>query len=48
MAAPAARPGRREWLRRIAWMAALWAGGVATLAAVAYLLRVIMHALGMR
>ena len=48
MAATRARPSRREWLRRLAWMAALWAGGVAALAAVAYLLRVIMHALGMR
>ena len=48
MAARGARPGRRGWLRRLGWMAALWAGGVATLAAVAYLLRAIMHALGMR
>lgn len=48
MAASRARPSRRDWLRRLGWMAALWAGGVATLAAVAYLLRMIMHALGMR
>ena len=39
---------RREWLQRLGWMAALWAGGVFTLAAVAYVIRVIMHALGMR
>ncbi|UVW27401.1 DUF2474 domain-containing protein [Massilia sp. H6] len=47
MAAPRARPGRREWLRRIGWMVALWAGGVATLAALAYLIRAIMQAIGM-
>ena len=39
---------RREWMRRLAWMAALWLGGVCTLAAVAYVIRTIMHALGMR
>ena len=36
------------WLRRLAWMAALWVAGVATLAAVASLIRVMMHAAGMR
>lgn len=39
---------RREWMRRLAWMAALWLGGVFALAAVAYVIRTIMHALGMR
>ncbi|SFD22656.1 DUF2474 family protein [Massilia yuzhufengensis] len=39
---------RAEWMRRLGWMAALWAGGVAALALVAYAIRVIMHALGMR
>ena len=39
---------RREWMRRIGWMAALWLGGVTALSAVAYTIRVIMHALGMR
>ena len=39
---------RREWLQRLGWMAALWAGGVVSLAAVAYVIRVIMRALGMR
>ena len=38
---------RREWVRRLGWMAALWAGGVVALAAVAYVIRVIMHLLGM-
>ena len=39
---------RREWIRRLGWMAALWLGGVFTLAAVAYVIRVLMQALGMR
>ncbi|BDT59822.1 hypothetical protein MasN3_33160 [Massilia varians] len=38
---------RREWLRRLAWLAALWLGGVFTLAAVAYVIRTLMRALGM-
>ena len=42
------KASRREWVTRLGWMAALWAGGVCTLAAVAYVIRVIMHALGMR
>lgn len=40
--------GRREWLRRIGWMVLLWLGGVLTLSAVAFLIRIIMHAAGMR
>ncbi|MFC0250445.1 DUF2474 domain-containing protein [Massilia consociata] len=39
---------RREWMRRLGWMAALWAGGVVALSALAYLIRMIMQALGMR
>jgi len=39
---------RREWARRLGWMALLWAGGVATLALVAFLIRIVMHAAGMR
>ena len=39
---------RREWMRRLAWLVALWLGGVFMLAAVAYVIRTIMHALGMR
>ncbi|MFN3791776.1 DUF2474 family protein [Massilia sp.] len=39
---------RREWTRRLAWLAALWLGGVLSLALVAYAIRTIMHALGMR
>ena len=39
---------RREWMRRLAWLAALWLGGVFTLATVAYVIRTFMHAMGMR
>jgi len=39
---------RSLWLRRLGWMALLWAGGVATLSLVAFLIRIIMHAAGMR
>jgi hypothetical protein len=42
------RVSRREWMRRLAWLAALWLGGVFTLATVAYVIRVLMRALGMR
>jgi Protein of unknown function (DUF2474) len=38
----------RLWLGRAGWMALLWAGGVATLGLVALLLRLVMHAAGMR
>jgi len=36
------------WLRRLGWLVLLWAGGVAALGAVALLLRIAMHAAGMR
>jgi len=36
------------WLRRLGWMFALWAGGVAALFLVASLIRLVMHAAGMR
>ncbi|MDN4051957.1 DUF2474 domain-containing protein [Massilia sp. YIM B02763] len=39
---------RRLWLRRLAWMLALWLGGVAALGVVAWLLRVAMRAAGLR
>ncbi len=42
------RPQTRLWLGRLGWMAALWAGGVGVLGAVALLLHVAMHAAGMR
>ena len=40
----AARP---EWLRRVGWLLALWAGGVAALGAVAFLLKLAMRAAGL-
>jgi hypothetical protein len=39
---------RSLWLRRLAWLAALWLGGVAALGLVALALRVLMHAAGMK
>jgi hypothetical protein len=36
------------WIRRLAWMAALWLGGVLALGLVALALRLLMHAAGMR
>ncbi|QJE01631.1 DUF2474 family protein [Massilia forsythiae] len=41
-------PVSPSWPRRIAWLVALWLGGVLALGAVALLLRVAMHAAGMR
>ena len=37
-----------RWLRRLGWMVVLWASGVAALAAVAGLIRLLMRAAGMR
>jgi len=36
------------WLRRLGWLVALWLGGVLALGLVALVLRVLMHAAGMR
>jgi len=36
------------WLRRAGWFTALWLAGVAALGAVAWVLRVVMHAAGMK
>jgi len=36
------------WLRRLGWMVGLWAAGVAALFLVASLIRMVMHAAGMR
>lgn len=38
----------RKWLRQLGWMALLWLGGVITLSLVAFLIRILMHAAGMR
>jgi hypothetical protein len=47
MPATASRVGRREWARRIAWLVAIWAASVATLAAVALVLKWLMRLVGM-
>ncbi|MDL2358313.1 MAG: DUF2474 family protein [Pseudomonadota bacterium] len=39
---------RRLWCRRLGWMVAIWAGSVAALALAAALVRLLMHAAGMR
>jgi hypothetical protein len=36
------------WLSRLGWLLALWLLGVAALGLVAWLIRVLMHAAGMR
>jgi hypothetical protein len=38
----------RSWLGRLGWLVLLWAAGVATLGAVAWLLRLAMTAAGLR
>jgi hypothetical protein len=42
------RPAPPLWLRRLGWLVVLWAGGVLALYLVASLIRMIMHAAGMR
>lgn len=39
---------KTTWLRRLGWLVLLWLGGVLALAATAGLLRLVMHAAGMR
>jgi hypothetical protein len=41
-------PVRHVWLRRFAWLVAIWAASVGALALVAGLMRLLMHAAGMR
>jgi hypothetical protein len=36
------------WIRRCGWLVAIWAASVAALALVAALVRLLMHAAGMR
>jgi hypothetical protein len=36
------------WVRRLGWLVALWLAGVAALGIVAWLIRLLMHAAGMR
>ena len=37
----------RPWLRRLAWLVGIWVASVSLLALVAYILRLIMNAVGM-
>ena len=39
---------KKLWVRRLGWLVALWAGGVLALYLVAALIRLVMHAAGMR
>lgn len=43
---PAAQD-RRLWLRRIGWLALIWAGSITALAIVAFLFRLLMKLAGM-
>ena len=38
---------RHPWLRRVGWLVLLWAAGVATLGAVAVIVRLLMRAAGL-
>lgn len=35
------------WLKRLGWLAFIWLASVTALAAAAYLMRLLMHALGL-
>lgn len=39
--------GKNGWPARLAWLLAIWAGSIAVLAIVAYVLRVVMESLGL-
>jgi len=38
---------KRLWIRRLAWLLGIWTASIAILALVAYLLRLVMNAVGM-
>jgi hypothetical protein len=40
-------PKRRLWLKRTGWLIAIWAASIAALAVLAYILRLVMSAVGM-
>jgi hypothetical protein len=44
---PGARPGRRGWLQRLAWLLLIWTASVAALAVAALAIRLLMRAAGM-
>ena len=39
--------GRRKWLRRVGWLAAIWLASVTTLYLLALMLRFLMKAVGL-
>lgn len=42
------QPRRKQlWTKRLAWLLGIWAASIAALALAAYLLRLIMNAVGM-
>lgn len=40
-------PRKGRWLKRVGWLLGIWAASIAALALVAYVLRLIMNAVGM-
>ena len=47
MAAPQADTGARTWRRRLGWLVVFWVAGVATMAAVALALKMVMRMVGL-
>ena len=43
----AADPNARRWLHRLAWLGGIWLASVAALALVAWLLKLVMRAVGL-
>jgi hypothetical protein len=43
----AGRPGLKLWLKRLAWLVAIWIASVAALAIAAYGMRFLMNAIGL-
>ena len=41
------RPGASTWLRRVGWLVLIWAASVAALGVAAWVLRMIMQAVGL-
>nr|WP_093014728.1 DUF2474 family protein [Variovorax sp. OV700] len=40
-------PGRRKWLRRLGWLAAIWLASVVSLYLLSLVLRFVMNAVGL-
>jgi hypothetical protein len=41
------KTGFKLWLKRVGWLILIWAGSILALAAVAYLMRLLMNAAGL-